>query len=49
MTVERSSGITVYNLNTVGTRFPITVDGVNVARYSDNANGFVQTIAVFKK
>lgn len=39
----------MYNLNTVGTRFQITVDGTNVARYSDNANGFVQTIAVFKK
>jgi glucan 1,3-beta-glucosidase len=38
----------VYNLNTVGTHWPISVDGSNVAYYNDNQDGFVQTIALFR-
>ncbi|KAK1763224.1 hypothetical protein QBC33DRAFT_459731 [Phialemonium atrogriseum] len=45
--VEGSS-VSVYNLNTVGTTKMITVDGTDVASYSDNADGFVQTIALFR-
>ena len=46
--VEGSSGITVYNLNTVGTHEMITIDGNDVAIYSDNLNGFIDTVALFK-
>lgn len=43
-----SSGINVYNENTVGTHYMITVDGVDVAYYADNLDGFVDTIALFR-
>lgn len=46
--VVSSSGINVYNLNTVGTHEMITVDGQNVASYADNLDGFVDTIALFR-
>ena len=42
------SAITVYNLNTVGVHEMIEVNGVNVAYYADNADGFVSTVAIFK-
>jgi glucan 1,3-beta-glucosidase len=45
--VESSSG-TVYNLNTVGTTNMITKDGVDIASYSDNLGGFIDTIALFR-
>ncbi|KAL2016783.1 hypothetical protein VTK56DRAFT_2996 [Thermocarpiscus australiensis] len=44
--VERS-GVRVYNLNTVGTNRMITVDGVDVASYADNIDGFVHSVALF--
>ena len=43
-----SSAINVYNENTVGTHYMITVDGVDVAYYGDNLDGFVDTIALFR-
>lgn len=43
-----SSAVSVYNLNTVGTTNMITVDGVDVAVYSDNLDGFVDSIALFR-
>ncbi|KAK3722123.1 hypothetical protein LTR37_002556 [Vermiconidia calcicola] len=43
-----NSYITVYNENTVGTHYMITIDGTDVAYYGDNLNGFIQTIALFK-
>ncbi|KXT07061.1 hypothetical protein AC579_5873 [Pseudocercospora musae] len=43
-----NSRVSVYNLNTVGTHWPITVDGKDVAYYNDNQDGFVQTIALFR-
>ena len=46
--IEKSSGISLYNTNTVGTRFQITVDGVDKARYASNPDGFVQTVALFR-
>jgi len=46
--VEKSKDITVYNLNTVGTIQMVTLDGVDIATYADNGNGFVSTIALFK-
>ncbi|KAE9364334.1 glycoside hydrolase family 55 protein [Stipitochalara longipes BDJ] len=47
--VEQSSAITVYGLDTVGTQNMITVDGNNVASYVGNvgATGFIDTIAKF--
>jgi glucan 1,3-beta-glucosidase len=46
--VEKSTGVSVYNLNTVGTTAMITLDGTDVAQYSDNLNGFIDTIALFR-
>jgi hypothetical protein len=45
--VEGSSEVRVYNLNTVGTNKMVTVDGVDVANYEDNIDGFVHSIALF--
>lgn len=42
------TSISVYNLNTVGTRYMITRDGVDLATYSDNVDGFIDTIALFR-
>lgn len=42
------SEVAVYNLNTVGTGVMITKDGVDFAAFSDNLNGFVDTIAVYR-
>jgi glucan 1,3-beta-glucosidase len=46
--VERSSDISVYNLNTVGTTEMITLDGSDVAFWGDNVNGFIDTVALFR-
>ena len=43
-----NSDITVYNENTVGTHYMITIDETDVATYSDNLDGFVDTIALFR-
>ena len=43
-----SSRISLYNLNTVGTRFPISVNGSNTAYYNDNQGGFIQQVALFR-
>lgn len=42
------SNIDVYNLNTVGTHEMITLNGDDIASYSDNLDGFVDTIALFR-
>jgi len=42
------STISVYNLNTVGVSDTITVDGVDEALYSDNLNGYIDTVALFR-
>ncbi len=46
--VEGQSEVRVYNLNTVGTNKMVTVDGVDVAKYEDNIDGFVHSIALFE-
>lgn len=46
--VEGKSQLRVYNLNTIGTKNQITVDGKDVAKYEDNIDGFVHTIALFE-
>lgn len=43
-----SNGVSVYNLNTVGTHEMITIDGRDVANYEDNLNGFIDTVALFR-
>jgi glucan 1,3-beta-glucosidase len=45
--IEGKSSVTVYNLNTIGTKHMITVNGSDVANYEDNLDGFVHTIALF--
>lgn len=42
-----NSQIGIYNLNTVGITSMITVDGIDIANYSDNLAGFVDHIALF--
>ncbi|KAK4625952.1 Glucan 1,3-beta-glucosidase [Fulvia fulva] len=44
-----SSGISIYNLNTVGTHWPITINGTDVAKWDQNQGGFIQTVALFRK
>ncbi|KAL2357866.1 exo-beta-1,3-glucanase-like protein [Cryomyces antarcticus] len=49
LSIEGSaSNVNVYNLNTVGTTYQITRNGVDVAKYSDNLDGFVDTIALYR-
>ncbi len=43
-----SSAVTIYNLNTVGVTSLLTVDGNEVASYSDNLDGFVDTVAFIR-
>jgi len=40
--------VLLYNLNTVGTGIMITQDGSDFANYSDNLDGFVDTIALYR-
>ncbi|KAF4343990.1 exo-beta-1 3-glucanase [Fusarium beomiforme] len=46
--IESSSKISIYNLNTVGTTEMITQDGHSVAKFSDNKNAFASTVALFR-
>ncbi|KAA8569809.1 hypothetical protein EYC84_002152 [Monilinia fructicola] len=43
-----NNNIGVYNLNTVGVTSLITIDGRDIANYTDNIAGFVDHIALFK-
>jgi glucan 1,3-beta-glucosidase len=45
---EGTSGIGVYNLNTIGTVNMWTNNGVDEAVFSDNLDGFVDTIAMIR-
>ncbi|CAI7633588.1 unnamed protein product [Penicillium manginii] len=46
--IEGSSSISVYNLNTVGSDSMVDMDGTSVAKQSDNANVFNENIALFR-
>ncbi|KAJ5494458.1 hypothetical protein N7463_010545 [Penicillium fimorum] len=46
--VEGSSSISVYNLNTVGSDSMIDVDGKSIAKQEDNLNVFNENIALFR-
>ena len=43
-----SSGIEVYNLNTIGAQSMVDRNGISLASYADNVNVFPDTIAVFR-
>lgn len=43
-----SSSISFYNLNTVGTHYAFQINGNTGGLYSDNANGFIASIALFR-
>jgi glucan 1,3-beta-glucosidase len=42
-----TSGLWIYNLNTVGSQSMVVVNGASQASYSDNVNVFPATIAYF--
>ncbi|KAG9655002.1 glycoside hydrolase family 55 protein, partial [Aureobasidium melanogenum] len=46
--IEGSKGVSIYALNTVCTHYSVQLDGVDVALYSENLDGFVETIAIFR-
>lgn len=46
--VEQSTGVSLYNLNTVGTHWPLTLDGQDVVYFEDNIDNFVDTVALFR-
>jgi hypothetical protein len=48
MTSIENSKVSIYNHNTVGTRYPLALNRNNQIRFSDNQNGFVQTEALFR-
>jgi len=43
-----NSQVYLYDLHTIGTRNMITLDGVDIAKFSDNIAGFTDEIAVFR-
>jgi glucan 1,3-beta-glucosidase len=48
VTVEKSQGIYLYGLNTVGTEIMVEVDGVALVPEGANTNSFTETLAVFE-
>lgn len=46
--IESSSAVSIYNLNTVGVVSMINENGISKAKFSDNENGFASTIALFR-
>jgi len=46
--VEESTGVSVYNLNSVGVTNMITVDGNDIASQAANNDGFVDTVALYR-
>lgn len=46
--VENSRAVTLYNLNTVGTHYPLSLDGAPAVYFADNLDGFIDTVAVFR-
>ncbi|OAA68257.1 Pectin lyase fold protein [Niveomyces insectorum RCEF 264] len=43
-----TSGVCIYNLNTVGAQSMLTKDGAELASYADNVNVYPDTIALFQ-
>ena len=48
VTIEKSQGIYLYGLNTVGTEIMVEVDGVALVPEGANTNSFTETLAVFE-
>lgn len=48
VSIEGSSATSIYNLNTVGVHYAVSRDGTTTGIWSDNANGFVNTIALYR-
>lgn len=46
--IESSSDVTIYGLNTVGITKMITQDGNDIADFSDNKNSFASSIALYR-
>ena len=46
--VEKSEGIYLYGLNTVGVEVMVEVDGVSIVPEGANTNSFAETVAVFE-
>jgi len=46
--IQGSSGVSIYNLNTVGTHYAVDLNGVDGVFYADNLDGFVDTVAIFR-
>lgn len=46
--VLNSPGLSVYNLNTVGTTYEITLSGQDEAFYLPNVAGFIDNVALFR-
>ncbi|KAH1485595.1 hypothetical protein KXX42_006724, partial [Aspergillus fumigatus] len=46
--IEGDSAITVYNLNTLGTRSMVDRDGQSLASFSDNISVFTNNIVLFR-
>jgi len=42
------SNVNIYNLNTIGSQSMITMSGSSLASWSDNANVYPDTIALFR-
>jgi hypothetical protein len=49
LSIEETPHVSIYGLQTVGTKAMATVDGIDVASYADNINGFSDAIAVLRK
>lgn len=49
VSIEGESDVSIYNLATMGTHWPIVVNGKDIAYYDDNQNGFSQTVAKFRE
>ncbi|KAJ6012232.1 hypothetical protein N7522_002587 [Penicillium canescens] len=47
--LEGSSSVSIYNLNTVGSASMVDIDGTSVANQADNLNVFNENIALFRK
>lgn len=46
--VEGECSVDLYSLNTVGTTEMITFDGTDEAVWSDNVNGFIDSVTLFR-
>ncbi|KAH8673406.1 beta 1,3 exoglucanase [Xylariales sp. PMI_506] len=48
LSIEGTSSVSVYNLNTVGSTWMATIGGNNIAKWTDNENDYVSTVALIR-